>query len=136
MVTTGNLMLQHKNVIFLLYFCRDLSFIILTFFSTFYFSHPAFLVATFGLMLRPKHKHSNSQQFQFIQFHQNNYNLIHLHHAKIQQLPLCITFKIYAPKQDKNSPKLSIMLYQRQILKSNQEEEDTAPFWSLMLIEV
>ena len=68
MVTTGNLMLQHKNVLSLLYFSRDLSFIILTLFSTFYFSHPSFLVATFGLMLRPKHKHSNSQQFQFIQF--------------------------------------------------------------------
>ena len=68
MVTTGKMVLQHKNVMSLLYFSRDLNFIILTFFSTFYFSHPALLVTTFKLMLRPKHKHSNSQQFQFIQF--------------------------------------------------------------------
>ena len=50
-VMIGKLVLQHKNVLSLLYFSRDLSFIILTFFSTFYFSLPAFLVATFELIV-------------------------------------------------------------------------------------
>ena len=36
----------------LLYFSHDLSFTVSTFFSTLLFPHPAFLVATFGLVLR------------------------------------------------------------------------------------
>ena len=127
---TRKMVLQHKNVMSLLYFSRDLNFIILTFFSTFYFSHPTLLVATFEIMLRPKHKLSNSHQFQVFQFQSKqlqhnssssckNSTTSTMHHIQ----------KFQHPKQDKNSPKISIMLYQRQILKSNQEEEeDTAPF--------
>ena len=37
-----------------LYFSRDLSFTVSTFFSILLSPHPAFLVATFGLMLQPK----------------------------------------------------------------------------------
>ena len=37
-----------------LYLSRDLSFTFSTFFSVLLFPHPAFLVATFGLVLRPK----------------------------------------------------------------------------------
>ena len=38
----------------LLYFSRDLNFTVVTFFYNLLFPHPAFLVATFGLMLRPE----------------------------------------------------------------------------------
>ena len=128
-------MLQHKNVLSLLYFSCDLNFIILTFFSTFYFSHPALLVATFELMLQPKHKYSNSQQFQFIQFQSKQLQLNSSSSCKnstTSTMPHIQKFKHL--KQDKNSPKILIMLYQRQILKSNQEEEeDTAPLFFCLL---
>ena len=126
-------MLQHKkkNVLSLLYLGCDFNFIILAFFSTFYSSHPALLVATFELMLLPKTKtlkftaiaiysipiKTTTTQFIFIMQKFNKF-----HYASYS--------KFKHPKQDNNSPKLSIMLYQKQILKSNQEEEeDTAPFF-------
>ena len=118
MVTTGNFMLQHKNVLSLLYFSCDLSFIILTFFSTFYFLLPAFLVATFELMLQPKHKHSISQQFQSIQFQSKQLQLNSSSSCKnFNNFHYASHSKFNHPKQDKNSPKLSIMLYQKEILK-------------------
>ena len=84
-------MLQHINFLSFLYFSLDLSFIILTFFFTLYFSHPALLVATFGLMLRPKHKHSNSRQFQFILFQSKQLQLNSSSSCKNSTThPLCI----------------------------------------------
>ena len=49
----GTLMFTTCSFLSLLYFSRDLSFTVSTFFSILLFPYPAFLVATFGLVLRP-----------------------------------------------------------------------------------
>ena len=69
MVTTGNFYFTTFSFLSLLYFSRDLSFTISTSFSILLFPHPAFLVATFGLVLRPKQSNpikTTTTQFIFI----------------------------------------------------------------------
>ena len=135
----GKLCCNIKNVLSLLYLGCDLNFIILTFFSTFYSSHPALLVATFELMLRPKTKtlkftaiaiysipiKTTTTQFIFIMqkfknFHYASHSTIK-HQNKIKIPP---NFQsCYIKKQFKQN------------FKSRRSREIT-PFWSLMLIEV
>ena len=75
---------------------HNFNFTVVTCFSNLLFQCPAFLVATYELMLRPEKfsdlpEQSNSQQFQFTKSNQNKYNSIHLNHSNIQQIDsICI----------------------------------------------
>ena len=73
-----------------LYFSRDLSFIVSTFFSTLLIPHPAFLVITIVLVFRlEKFQISLNNQiqsnFNLFKSTQDNYNSNNLHHENIQQ---------------------------------------------------
>ena len=129
----GKLSCNLKIVLSLLYLSCDLNFVILTFFSTSYFSHLALLVSIFELMLRHKRSTLNFTTISIysLPFKTTTTQLIYIM-QKFSKFHYASHSAINHQNKNKNSPKLSIMLYQRQIEKFKSRRKRKLPLFGLL----